>query len=75
MLIYVAHTKERWYRYLPSKQVIWATSLTQIVASLFALFGWFMPAVSWKVVAFVWIWAFFWMQVSESTKVFSGYRG
>ena len=68
MLIYVAHTKERWYKYLPSRQVIWATSLTQIVATVFALSGLFMPRVSLFMIVFVWLWAAFWMQVSELMK-------
>ncbi|MFZ1719844.1 MAG: plasma-membrane proton-efflux P-type ATPase [Candidatus Moraniibacteriota bacterium] len=68
MLIYVAHTRERWYRYLPSSPVIWATTATQGIATLFAALGIFMPAVSAPLILFVWVWAFFWMQVSELMK-------
>ena len=68
MLLYVAHTSERWYRFLPSKEVIWATTITQLVATTFALFGVFMTAISWQLVVFVWVWAFFWMQIAELTK-------
>ncbi|MCL5784608.1 MAG: plasma-membrane proton-efflux P-type ATPase [Patescibacteria group bacterium] len=69
MLIYVAHTKERWFKFLPSKEVIWATSLTQLVATLFAFTGFLMPAkvpLVWIIIA--WVWAFFWMQISELMK-------
>ncbi len=69
MLIYVAHTKERWFRFLPSKEVIIATSITQGIATLLALSGFLMPAkvpIMW--VVFVWVWAFLWMQISEITK-------
>ncbi len=69
MLIYVAHTKERWFKFLPSKEVIIATSLTQAVATIFALTGFLMPApVPWQWIILVWIWAFFWMQISELMK-------
>lgn len=68
MLIYVAHTKDRWYRFLPSKTVIWATSITQAIATLFAAMGILMHAASWGMIAFVWVWALFWMQVSEGMK-------
>jgi len=68
MLIYVAHTKERWYKYLPSSAVLWATSLTQIVATGCAIFGVFMQGISPLLALAVWIWAFFWMQVSEAVK-------
>ena len=68
MLIYVAHTKERWDKFLPSKAVIIATSVTQILATAIALSGWFMPKAPIIWVVLVWIWAFFWMQISELVK-------
>ena len=69
MLIYVAHTKERWFKFLPSKQVIIATSVTQVVATMLALTGFLMPAkISLSNAIFVWLWAFAWMQISELMK-------
>lgn len=69
MLIYVAHTKERWYKYLPSPIIIWATSLTQLVATGIAVSGVFMHAISWQWALFIWGWSFLWMQVAEGTKI------
>ncbi|MDR3519876.1 MAG: plasma-membrane proton-efflux P-type ATPase [Candidatus Pacebacteria bacterium] len=68
MLVYVAHTEKPWYKFLPSKQVIWATIITQIIASLIAFFGIFTTAISIKYIIFVWIWSFLWMQASELAK-------
>lgn len=69
MLIFVAHTKERWYRFLPSKAVIFATVGTQLAATVFALTGFLMPAsISFSAVVFVWLWTLFWMQMSELMK-------
>lgn len=68
MLIYVAHTMSRWYKYLPSKRVIVATFSTQIVATIFAWKGIFMSPVSIKSIIFVWVWAILWMQISEKMK-------
>jgi H+-transporting ATPase len=69
MLIYVAHTKERWWKFLPSPTVIWATSVTQVIATILAYTGFLMPAkLSLWQILFVWIWAFFWMQISEIMK-------
>ncbi len=70
MLVYVAHTKERWWRFLPSKAVILATAGTQVVATLFALVGIFMPAIPVIWIVVVWVWAFGWMQISELAKMF-----
>lgn len=70
MLIYVAHTKDRWYKFFPSKEVIFATTITQVIASLLAFTGIFMPSgISLGWIVIVWIWAFFWMQVSEGAKI------
>ncbi|MCL4354486.1 plasma-membrane proton-efflux P-type ATPase [Patescibacteria group bacterium] len=70
LLIYVVRTKERWFKFLPSKEVIIATTGTQLIASLFALTGVFMPAkisIFWVLIA--WGWAFLWMQIGELAKI------
>lgn len=70
LLIYVAHTRERWWRYLPSWQVIVATAGTQAAATLFAVSGFFMPApISWRLAAFIWVWALLFMHASELPKL------
>lgn len=68
LLIYLAHTDRPWWKFLPSKQVIWATTVTQLVATLFAGFGFFMYPVPWVWVLFVWGWSIAWMQIGELTK-------
>jgi H+-transporting ATPase len=73
MLIYVAHTEERWWKFLPSKPVIIATTLTQALATVLALTGLFMGGpISGPWAIAVWLWAFFWMQISELVKLFLG---
>lgn len=69
MLIYVAHTKERWWKFLPSKEVIWSTAITQIIATLLAFTGFLMPGklMIWEIV-FVWLWSLGWMQITEIVK-------
>jgi len=69
LLIYVAHTKQRWWRFFPSRAVIVATVLTQAFATLLALTGWLMPAaLPWPLAVLVWIWAFLFMQANEVVK-------
>ena len=68
MLIYVAHTKERWYKFLPSWPVIVATTSTQVMATLVVFLGFLMTPIPWKVIVMVWVWSFFWMQISEIMK-------
>ena len=68
MLIYVAHTEQRWDKFLPSRAVIAATTITQLLATALALTGLFMAQAPLLWVILVWVWAFFWMQVSELAK-------
>ncbi len=68
LLIYVVHTKKHWWRFLPSREVIWATAATQIVASLFAFFGLFMQPISLGWIIFIWLWALVWMQILDFLK-------
>jgi H+-transporting ATPase len=68
MLIYLAHTEERWYKFLPSKQVIFATLTTQFIATLLALFGIFTAKISISLIILVWVWSFAWMQIGELMK-------
>ncbi|MCL4366002.1 HAD hydrolase family protein, partial [Patescibacteria group bacterium] len=71
LLIYVAHTKERWWKFLPSKQVVGATTITQLIATALAFTGFLMSGrlTLWEI-GFVWFWAFLWMQISEVMKIF-----
>ncbi|MBU6231183.1 plasma-membrane proton-efflux P-type ATPase [Patescibacteria group bacterium] len=68
MLIYIAHTEKPWYKFLPSKQVILATSLTQLIATAMSVFGLFTAPISIGYAALVWGWSFAWMQVGEGAK-------
>lgn len=68
MLLFVVHTKEKWFKYLPSKQVILATVATQLFATIIALTGFLTTPISLSLVVFVWVWSFIWMQISELMK-------
>jgi H+-transporting ATPase len=68
LLIYVAHTDDRWFKFLPSREVIAATMGTQLIATCLAVFGIFIKAAPLPLVLFVWVWAVCWMQVSELMK-------
>ncbi len=68
MLVYVAHTEERWWRFLPSKEVIAATLATQLLGTFFALQGLFIAPAPIGWIAFVWVWSFVFMQITEAVK-------
>jgi H+-transporting ATPase len=70
MLIYVAHTSKRWWKFLPSRGVILATTLTQAAATLLAFTGFLMPArIPLPIILLVWVWSLGWMQIGEGVKL------
>lgn len=68
LLIYVAHTDKRWFRFLPSQPVILATTITQLLATLAAGVGLLMTGIPLWLIAFIWLWAVLFMQVSDVLK-------
>ncbi len=68
LLLYVAHTESWWFKFLPSKEVIFSTFGTQLLATSLALFGIFITKAPWEMIIFVWMWAILWMQISELAK-------
>lgn len=69
LLVFVAHTREKWYKFLPSKQVILAVLITQAVATFLAVSGLLMDKIPGSLALFTWIWAIFWMQVGDWMKI------
>ncbi len=67
-LIYVVHTEDWWFKFLPSRPVILATGLTLLVATALALTGVFMYRIPFHWAIAVWLWALFWMQMIELAK-------
>ena len=59
LLIYVAHTDKKWYQFLPSFPVIFATTTTQLLATLFCGLGIFMTKIPLSLIVLVWVWAGF----------------
>ncbi len=79
LLVFVTHTPERWHKFLPSRPVILAVIITQFLATTLAVGGFFMTKIPFFMAAFTWVWAIFWMQVSDYVKIwrrnFSGRNG
>ncbi|MFW9880953.1 MAG: plasma-membrane proton-efflux P-type ATPase, partial [Candidatus Thorarchaeota archaeon] len=59
MTIYLTRTEEDsfWKRPLPSKILFIACELTQVVATIFAAVGIFMPTIGWALAGFIWLFA------------------
>ncbi len=59
MTIYLARTGWRpfWKRPFPAARLFWTTEATQVMATLFAVYGVFMDPVGWKLAGIVWLYS------------------
>lgn len=71
MTIYLTRAGEHhfWIRPFPSAKLFWTCELTQVVATLFAVYGIFMTPIGWKLAGFIWAYALIWFMFNDFVKV------
>jgi H+-transporting ATPase len=70
LLLFVTRTKKLLCRRpFPSWQLLTAIFSTQIVAVLMCGFGWLVPALSWKLIGYVWVYVIVWMIIQDLLKL------
>ena len=71
MTIYLARTGENhfWTRPLPAGTLFWVTETTQLVGTVFAVYGIFMGPIGWLLAGFVWGYALMFFVINNFVKV------
>jgi len=71
MTIYLTRTGEHpfWRRPLPSAALFWTSELTQLVATMVAVYGVFMKPIGWSLALFVWGYAIAWFLFNDFIKI------
>lgn len=70
LTIFVTRTEGRfWRRPYPAPLLFWATVVTKVAATLFAVYGWFIAPIGWKYAGVVWGYALAWFVVNDNIKV------
>jgi H+-transporting ATPase len=69
LTVFVARTRDRFWRSKPAPVLVAAVVGTQVVATLVAVYGLFMPPIGWVRAGFVWAYALAWMLVNDETKI------
>jgi len=68
--IYVARIKKRfWQKPYPSKILLIAGLGTEVVATLFAVYGWFISPIGWAYAGLIWAYAIVWFLINDEAKV------
>ncbi len=73
-LLLCVRSKEQWYKHMPHPLLLTALLATEIIGTLLAAFGIFMPVVHWSLLAFLWLYCSVWMQVVDLTKLIAIYK-
>jgi H+-transporting ATPase len=73
LTIFVTRTRGPFWSIRPAALLFWAVLLTQLLATLIAVYGVFMPPLGWKWAAFVWGYALAWFLVNDQVKL-AAYR-
>ncbi len=71
MTIYLTRTGGQpfWRRPLPSAALFWTSELTQLVATLVAVYGVFMKPIGWSLALLVWGYAIAWFLFNDFVKI------
>ena len=70
LTIFVTRTEHRfWQKPYPATPLLLAGPLTEVVATLFAVYGWFITAIGWKYALIVWGYAFAWFVINDFIKI------
>jgi H+-transporting ATPase len=68
--IYVTRAEKRfWQKPHPAWRLLWATSVTELVGTLFAVYGVFLTPIGWKNALLVWGYALLWFVINDSVKI------
>ncbi len=72
MTIYLTRSDEHhfWKRPFPSSKLFITSEVTQVVATLFAVYGIAMSPIGWIVAGLVWGYAFIWFLINNGIKVY-----
>ncbi len=69
LTIFVTRTRKRFWTDRPSMVLVGAVVGTQIIATLIAVYGIFMPALGWKLAMMVWGYAIVWFLLADQVKI------
>jgi H+-transporting ATPase len=73
LTIFVTRTRGPFWSTRPAPVLLIAVIGTQVVATCFAVFGWFMPPIGWTWAAMVWGYALLWFLLNDRIKL-TAYR-
>ncbi len=70
LTIFLTRTESHfWKKPYPSAALFWAAVITKVLATLFAVYGWFIAPIGWKLGIINWVYSFVWMFFNDFLKI------
>jgi H+-transporting ATPase len=70
LTIFITRTENRfWRKPYPAPLLFWAAVVTKVLATLFAVYGWFVPPIGWRNAFLIWGYALLWFVINDFVKV------
>lgn len=69
LTIFLSRTKRHFWESKPSATLLWSAVITKVIATLFAVYGWFVSPISWSLSLFIWIYAIIAFFITDLIKV------
>jgi H+-transporting ATPase len=73
LTIFVTRTRGPFWSVRPAPVLLWTTVATKLLATVAAVYGWFMAPIGWGWAALIWGYALAWFLVNDRVKL-AGYR-
>ena len=70
LTIFVSRTRKYFWTAKPSKGLFWSAVITKVLATVFAVYGWFIAPIGWQMALFIWAYSFAAFFVTDIIKVY-----
>ncbi|MEJ2544327.1 MAG: HAD-IC family P-type ATPase, partial [Calditrichaceae bacterium] len=70
LTIFLARTRKPFWSLKPSKGLVWSAVITKILATLFAVYGWFIAPIGWAMAGYIWAYSIIAFFITDLVKVY-----
>jgi len=70
LTIFLSRTKGHFWEIKPSATLLWSAIITKVIATLFAVYGWFVSPISWTLSLFIWSYSIIAFFITDLIKVY-----
>ncbi len=69
LTIFLTRTREHFWSIMPSQPLFWSAVVTKALATLVAVYGWYIAPLGWKLAGLVWLYALIAFVITDFLKV------